>query len=360
MRTAARHSPAVFGACALSFLSACGVRSESDRPRFSLDLCTRVTLVDSRTGLEVAGAEDLDIDRAGGRLFVSAYDRRAVERAARRGSANIPEGGLYVVALGGLSGGEPRLRADPIVAPALATRGLRPHGIAYDEATGELHVVNRGYVREEKRWSMRAQLLSFDPQGELSAARDIACSANDLAVHDGRLLVTLDHSACGLRAGVEDVFGLKRARLVDASGATLVDGIGFANGAAALADGRVVVAATRERALYPVALEEGAADKEEAIPLGAAPDNLSISDGGRIVAALHPSLSAIGLQRRLGVGRSPSRIIEIDPATGDRRILFDDPKAAIISAATVAILAEQRLIIGSVIDPGLVVCRSAP
>ena len=357
MRTSARDIASPFGACAFLILSACSVKGETVSPRYALEHCARVSLVSSETGQEIIGAEDLDIDRQGGRLFVSAYDRRAVERAARQGSDNIPEGGLYVLALDNLSERASRLQADPIVAPA--NGGLRPHGIAFDEATGVLHVVNRNYVREERRWRMQAQLLAIDPKGELSAAQDIACSANDLAVHKGRLLVTLDHGGCGFRAGFEDVFGLKQARLVDASGATLVDGIGFANGATTLADGRVMIAATRERLLYPVALAEGAADKQEAIPLGAAPDNLSISDDGRIVAALHPSLMAIGMQRRLGVGRSPSRILEIDPATGDRRILFDDPKASLISAATVAILTRELLIIGSVIDPGIVVCRSA-
>ena len=360
MRSPARYWSALPVVCALASLSGCGVSEDAAPPRFALEECARVSLIIGETGQEIAGAEDLDIDRAGGRLFVSAYDRRAVERAARRGSEKIPEGGLYVVSLDDLSGDETRLHAEPIVAPALSAGGLRPHGIAYDEASGELHAINRSYAREGKRWRMQAQLLSFDRKGELSATQEAPCPANDVAVHEGRLLMTLDHSGCGLRAGFEDVLGLKRARLVDASGATIVDGIGFANGAAALADGRVMVAATRERVLYPVVLNADVADKQDAFRLGAAPDNLSISDEGRIIAALHPSLLAIGLQRRLGVGRSPSRIIEVDPSTGESRILFDDPEASVISAATVAILTRQILIIGSVIDPGIVVCRSAP
>ncbi len=350
----------VFGAFALSYLSACDVQKETELPRFSLEQCARASLINSDTGQEITGAEDLDIDRAGGRLFISAYDRRAVESAARRGSDEIPQGGLFVVAFGELAAGKPLIRAKPVVAPALIAGGLRPHGIAFDEASGELHAINRSYAREGKRWRMQAQLLSFGPKGELVAAQEAPCPANDVAVHEDRLLMTLDHGGCGIRAGLEDVFGLKRARVVDAAGATIVDGIGFANGAAALADGRVVVAATRERILYPVALKAGVAEKQDAIPLMAAPDNLSISDEGRIIAALHPSLLAVGLQRRLGLGRSPSRIIDVDPATGERRILFDDPKASVISAATIAILTRQMLIIGSVIDPGIVVCRSAP
>jgi hypothetical protein len=355
---AAIHCPALLAVSAFSILAACGVKEEAGSTLFALDNCKRVNLVDAENGRAITGAEDLDLDRLGGRLFVSAYDRIAVESAVRRGADSIPEGGLYTVPLSGFESDEILLKAQPFAAEALAAGGLRPHGVAYDEASGEFHAINRRYVREKGRWRLRAQLLTFSPDGKLSASRDIACSANDLTVFEGRLLATLDHTRCGIAASLEDVFGLKQARLVDGAGATIVKGIGFANGAAALADGRVVIAATRERVLYPVALKEGGADKQEAIPLGAGPDNLSLSDGGRIVAALHPSLPAVGLQRRLGVGRSPSRIVEVDPATGERRILFDDPRASMVSSATVAIHTNQLLIIGSVIDPGLVVCRS--
>ena len=359
MTVLARLAPTIISASALSILAACGTKEVEDPPHFALEQCTRISLIDGGTGQEIAGAEDLDFDRAGERLFVSAYDRRAVERAEKKGQDKIPEGGLYVVSLSALSGGETNLRADPITASAQIAGGFRPHGIAFDEARGQLHVINRSYIREKKRWRMQARLLSFDSLGELIAARDAACSANDLTVHEGRLLVTLDHGGCGFRAGVEDVFGLKQARVVDVEGATVAEGLGFANGAASLPDGRIIIAATREHALYPFSFSGGAAGKQDAFPLGAAPDNLSISDEGRVVAAVHPSLLAIGLQRRLGIGRSPSRIVEIDPANGERRTLFEDAKASTISAATVAISTKGLLIIGSVIDPGIIVCRSA-
>lgn len=359
MRAIALLPLAFFCVCALSLLSSCSVAEDEIPPLFVLEDCKRISLIDNETGDEVVGAEDLDIDRVGGRLIVSAYDRRAVERATRRSSESIPEGGLYVVTVNDLSVVEDRLRAQSIAARTSLAGGLRPHGIAYDEASGQLHFINRAYERQKNRWRMRAQLLTLDLRGETIAAQDVGCTANDIVVHGGQVLLTLDHSGCGLGAGAEDVFGLKRARLVNAAGTTIADGIGFANGVAALADGRVLVAATRERALYPVALKEDGAVKQEAIRLGAAPDNLSISDDGRIIVALHPSLPAIGLQRRLGVGRSPSRIVEIDPKTGHRRLLFDDPKASMISAATVAINTRNLLVIGSVIDSGIVVCRSA-
>jgi sugar lactone lactonase YvrE len=201
--------------------------------------------------------------------------------------------------------------------------------------------------------------LKLASTGEVNAAHQIDCSANDIVSLDGRSIVTLDHGSCGWRAAVEDVFGLKKARVVDEKGEMVTANLGFANGLAAPAGDRIFVAATRERALYPIDFVEGRATIDKAIPIGAAPDNLTLSDDGAIVAAVHPSLLAIGLQRRLGVGRSPSRIVEIDPANGDQMRLFDDPKGSVIAAATAAISTRGLLIIGSVMDPGIVVCRSA-
>lgn len=341
----------------LAGVSACNRQERPEPPLIAIEQCERVALIDSLTGSEIVGAEDLDVDRAGGRLLISAYDRTAVEQAVKRRSSEIPEGGVYAVSLGDLAGRNNHLRANRVVDSKSMDAGLRPHGIAYHEDTGGLFIINRGYVKADSRWRLQAQILTYNSTGEATAARAVSCPANDLTIHDSRTLVTLDHGACGLGAGLEDVFGLRRAKLIEAGGEIVVDGLGFANGVVAVPGGPVFVAATRERALYPILVGKDGSRKQKAIPLGAAPDNLSLSDEGKIVAAVHPSLLAIGLQRRLGVGRSPSRIVEIDPATGNKTLLFDDRKASLISAATAAISTRGLLVIGSVVESGLVVCR---
>lgn len=343
---------------ALIGISACSQQATMKPPRFALEQCARTTLIDRQSGREIVGAEDLDVDRAGGRLFISAYDRKAVERAAKQRTAVIPKGGLYVVSLDDLAGRNKEIRARSIVDSESVNGGLRPHGIAYDEATGDLTFVNRGYAKYQRQWRLQAEVLTLASSGEWAAAHPVKCSANDLTILDGRPLITLDHGGCGFSAGMEDVLGLKRARLVEAGGESVVEGLGLANGVVAVPGGLVFVAATRERALYPITVGRNRAERHKAIPLGAAPDNLSLSDEGAIIAAVHPSLLAIGLQRRLGAGRSPSRIIEIVPETGDKALLFDDREASLISAATAAISTNGLLVIGSVVDAGIVVCRS--
>ncbi len=328
------------------------------RPVFPLDHCARVTLIDRATGAVVIGAEDLDIDRAGGRIFVSAYDRRRVEKAAASRSRSIPEGGMYAISVFSQASGEASVDARPLLDPGLIGGGLRPHGVSFNSDRGVLAFINRSYLREGRAWRMRPAVVVIDPAaGKPISRTSVECPANDLARNEGRWLVTLDHSACGWRAAVEDVFGARSGRVVDEHGGALVAGVGYANGAVTTPDGDLVVAATRERVVHVVPAAQGDPTSTPTIKLKAAPDNLTLADNGRVIAAVHPRLLAIGMQRRLGIGRSPSRVIEIDHKSGEQRLLFDDPKAELLSAATAAVLTQDILVIGSVADAGLVVCR---
>ncbi len=329
-------------------------RKETEAPRFALDHCERVTVIDGATGAAVTGAEDLDIDRAGKRIFVSAYDRRRAEAAAARRDDAVPQGGLYAIDIAALNSGAPSVESRSLIDPSRVEGGLRPHGISFNQESGVLAFVNRGYVAEGNSWRRRIELMAFNPsQPDVLDILPADCAANDVASRDSQWLVTLDHGGCGWRAGFEDVTGAHSGRVVDDKGAEILTGLDFANGAVTAPDGRVVIAATRERALHVI----DASNAVLPVKLSAAPDNLTVSDGGRVVAAVHPDLFALGLQRKLGIGRSPSRIVEVDLASGDQRLLFDDPGAERISAATAAIHTGELLVIGSVIDSGLVVCR---
>lgn len=329
-------------------------RKDAEAPRFALDQCARVTLIDEATGAAIAGAEDLDIDRAGKRIFVSAYDRRGAEAAASRRDEVIPQGGVYAIDIAALSSGAASLELRSLIEPALVEGGLRPHGISFNPGSGVLAFVNRGYVADGKAWRRQVTLVVLDAaQPDAIDVVPADCAANDLTSQNGRWILTLDHGGCGWRAAFEDVTAARSGRVIDDAGEEIQSGLGFANGAVTAADGRLVVAATRDRALH---IFNAAADRA-LIQLSAAPDNLTLSEEGRIVAAVHQNLIALGMQRKLGLGRSPSRIVEIDLETGDQRLLFDDPKASHMAAATAAIHTENLLVIGSVLDRGLVVCR---
>jgi len=315
--------------------------------------CRRVELVDAQTGWVITGAEDLDYDPARGRLFVSAYDRRAAEQAASTQQEKIPEGGLYAISLSALRAADDApLEVQPLLRRADRPAGLRPHGISYDPETGILHFINREYRRVGARWKMRPvhDRIGGDGTRFLSGHTFLPCHANDLAVRKELRHVSTDHGHCGWRAGLEDVFNLKSTALQGVSWR-----VRHANGVVAVDDERFALAATRDRAVF--LFDVTGRKHKQKIKLPGGPDNLTRTEDGALIAAIHPNLLRLGLQRKLGIGRAGSRIVRIDPDRGTVVTLFDDPKATLFSAATAAVEAEGLLIAGSVVDRGLLVCR---
>ncbi len=366
---------------ALSFagfiaLGAC-VEQVDAPPAYDQSACRPASLVDVSNGERVVGAEDLAIDRRAGVLFVSAYDRRRVEKAARRGAFLLPEGGVYAVALAALADADGRLiPAAPIIPRDAAPGGLRPHGLDFDPVTNEIAFVNRGYQKIDGRWRRtsrleRVRLSVPDPASAPDAAdwthhlmgsigspaqSDAPCAANDVLSIDGAALLSFDHANCGWRAFAEDALGLRRSGIAAERGAPLFDGARFANGVARSVTGEITLAATREKAL--VFLKEGRGGLAEArrVSLPGGPDNVTVSADGGLVTAVHPSLPWIGAHRHLGLPRAPSRIVKVDSKTLATRLLFEDLRGDHFPGATVAVEADGMLILGSATAPGLLVC----
>lgn len=358
-------------------LAACADRhAEPFGPaRYDLAHCARATLIDVSNGARVVGAEDLAVDRAARRLIVSAYDRRAAERAARRGAFLVPEGGVYAVDLVELLARDGRLvPARPLAPPSRFAGGLRPHGLSFDPAAREIAFVNRSYQKIDRRWRMTPRLERIGANGEVvfGGEAPAGCAANDLASVGGAALVTFDHGACGWRAAMEDVFALKRSGVANDDGARLFDGVQYANGIAVAADAAgeatLAVAATREAAILRLAstggdLASGERLRQvERIDTPGGPDNLTVSPDGGVVAAVHPSLWRLALHRKLGIGDAPSRVVKVDVGGARVEPLLDDPTGATFAGATVAVELGPSwggaLVVGSATDAGLLVCRA--
>jgi hypothetical protein len=346
------------GACLLA-LAACGA-ADLGPARYGLDQCRRLALHDAHTGAEIAGAEDFTFDSPRERLFISSYDRRAVENAARKNAAFLPQGGVYAVRLEALFGDQTAILAEPLIAPEEIEGGLHPHGIAFDEVNNELVFVNRSYGRENGKRKMTPRLQRLGAGGEIfvGAVNKAPCAANDVLAGDGLLIASFDHGHCGWRGVLEDGLGLKRSGLADETGTPIFARALFANGLARTQSGAVALAATRQKALLLLERQSGSFVETARIDLPGGPDNLTSGLDGDIVAALHPSLMRLALNRRLGLGKAPSRIVKIDPETRAVALLFDDPKGALFSAATVAVLTQRGLVAGSVTDSGVLVCKA--
>lgn len=354
--------PSTFVIFASAAIAAAGCSGKAATgARYQSEQCRRVALLDVATGKTIRGAEDIAVDAGRDRLYVSAYDRRSVERAVRRKAFSIPEGGVYSVSLSGLLGSGDEAPATPVVRADEIAGGLRPHGISFNPEIGEIAFINRGYQRIDDRWRMTPRIERIGVDGEAIVGEDnqTPCAANDLLDEPSQALISFDHERCDWRSGLEDALSLHRSGVAADDGARLFDAALFANGIARTEDGRIALAATREKALLLMDERGEGLKVSSRIALPGGPDNLTVSADGGVVAAVHPSLLLMGLDRRLALGAAPSRIVKADPNSGGVEVLFDDPGGALFSAATVAAEWRGALIAGSVVDEGLLVCRAA-
>ena len=353
------------------FMAAC---SSSDSPlpqaQYTSQNCTRIAL--HADGARIVGAEDLDIDRATRTLFISAYDRRAAEKAAKKGARAIPEGGLYKVSIDQLlaqaanspSGGAsnpPPLAVSALVKREEVVGGLRPHGVSFDPITQEVSFINRAYNHAGDKWRMTARIERVGASGEafMGAATRAPCAANDLVSEHRKTMISFDHGFCDWRKSLETVFSLKRSG-VAMNGAVVYGGGLFANGVVRLASSDLALAETRDKSLVILRQNTDGLTVAARHKLPGGPDNLTLSEDGAVIAALHPDLMKMGAHRRLGwAKRAPSRIVKIDPQSGAYQLLFDDREGALFSAATVGLLWRDAFSVGSVTDDGLLVCQKS-
>ncbi|MEM8772733.1 MAG: hypothetical protein AAGD92_13890 [Pseudomonadota bacterium] len=339
-------SGALFSACA-----------ENAPPVYANDQCRRLNLIDEQTGQTIIGAEDIAFDPLNQRIIISAYDRRAAEKAARK-SADAPvEGGVYEVSLDPLFSGVEALEVTSIVDRGAFENGLRPHGVSVDRKSGAFGFINRAYKQEGRKWRRESELASVSISGNLTIA-PAHCAANDVVLNGAFTWTTYNHASCEAGAAFEDIFNQRRSGFF-LNGEPIAGDIGFANGVALDGDA-LVVAATREKALHLFEADAETATRVRTIQLGGAPDNISLDGKGNVIAAVHPSLMRLALNRKLGIGRAPSKILSINLDTNEKTTLFHDKKGAAFSAATVGIETRRGLVLGSVTDNGLLVCEKAP
>ena len=295
--------------------------------RFAPGDCRQVALSDPRTGRAVIGVEDMAL-APDGTLILSAHDRL---------DPAWPDGGVYGLRLRGPAAGAALRRLD---APRSGV--FRPHGIALDPEMRRLAVINRvgvGAARVEIGW---LGPNGWDPDQLVEDRR--LCRANDLTFRGRVVVATLDRADCGVSLRDLSPWAATGAlaRLGPAGLTFETTGLRFPNGI----DGQAVA----ESRAGAIRLGPGAG-----LMVPGAPDNLTRDHEGALIAALHPSLLRLFLMRQGVLRRAGSRIVRIEGQVIE--MLFDDPRGQVISGATVGMLADGRLLIGSATAPGLVVCE---
>ena len=322
----------------------------------SVEQCRHLAVHDPVDDTPIVGVEDLALDHARQRLFLSTYDRWKLESAVNDKAYALPQGAIYVASKD--ENGE--LKFDRF----WSEKNLFPHGIGLSEDGTRLAVVARKYVREVRLWRLETEVVVFDletpePVVVQRVNNDELCRANDITIMpSGRLMVTGDRRSCsGIGALIENALGLKTGRIHDISPNNMIrtafSSIAFANGIASRKE-ELFVASTRDNKI----IHYDNAGFSGSYHLEGGPDNLCLTPDGDVIAALHRNVFEFGLYRLRWSRKLPhSRIVRIDTQTGKTKVLFEGISNP--PGATAAVIWGDRLITGSATEAGLRMCKLA-
>jgi sugar lactone lactonase YvrE len=291
----------------------------------------------------IPGPEDLVLDGPD-RLLVSSQDRRT--------EPPLP-GAVYALDMPSGEVAElPRIGEPEGLA-------FHPHGmdlVRGDDGILRLYVISHRPEDREPPHAIVVYRVLPDRLEFLELLEDpLLASPNDLAaLPDGQLYVGNDRSAGGGLA--EMILGLKKSTVVhyDGQGAwkVVADGLAYTNGIAVVGH-RVIVAATRENAIYSFArLGDGSLTLKTRVARVPGPDNFFVA-GNDLFVAVHPRPLAFVAHARNPARPSPSHVYRIDLATYEMELLFANDGRG-ISASSTGIWIDKTLWIGQVFEPFVV------
>ena len=294
----------------------------------------------------IVGPEDIQIDSAARRAFISSLDRR--DDAAR--------GAIHVFDIDNplaQSGWRDRTGGLPEI--------FRPLGLDYYE-DGE---VRRLFVVNEAAASV--ELFDVADNGDLVhletfTERRLTSPNNVAAVGPRSFYVTND-----VKPGRDTLLGRLHFLTRTASGQILfkngtawrvaAEGLRFANGVEVSPDGeRLYAAETAGGAVrvYDRDMATGALRLLRTIALPAAPDNLTADDAGDVWAGAMPKPLAVPRLAADAEARAPSEVFRLRATGAVQRVYRDDGEE--LSASTVAARLGDTLLIGALYDRKFLIC----
>ena len=301
-----------------------------------------------RIPLPVAGPEDIAADDSSGWVFISACDRRTANKGAIL--AWNPDDSV---------------RSFRDVTPAELT-DFRPHGISLfrtPSGTILLFVINHrsgnpGDVVERLEWRGDdfVHLETF-------ADSQLMTSPNDLvAVGEREFYVTNDHyyAEQGMSRTLEEYLqrDISFVNYFDGrSFRTVADGFAYANGIGISPDQKIIYVAscTGGKITAFDRSADGSLTFRWAHNVATGVDNIDVDASGDLWIGCHPQLLKFAAHSRDSTEKSPSQVIRLKP--GDTpavaEILLTDGK--VYSGSSVAVHWKNRLLVGSVFEPALLV-----
>jgi arylesterase/paraoxonase len=299
------------------------------------------------------GSEDITIDRRTGMAFISSCDFRAMSRAG-----NVPRGAIY---------GYDLTAADPVLTEFTKDfpHEFNPHGIGLFQGPDgiRLFVINH---RSDGHF-----VEVFDYQGGKLVYRqsihdELMRSPNDLCpVDEERFYVTNDHGwASGLGRTLEDFLQLPLADVLYYDGKKFIqvaDGLRYANGVAASADGkRLYVGETVGRKLRVYDRQEnGRLNEGYIVDLDTGVDNIELDENGDLWIGAHPKLLTYVRYAGDPARKAPCQILRVSllPDEGFLAVEEHVTDGSDLSGSSVGAVYRDMLLIGSVMDDKFLVCK---
>ena len=302
----------------------------------------------------IPGAEDITIHPRTGVAYITAADRRSV-LAGGNG-----RGGIYAY---DLKADSPQLRN---LTPS-ADEDFHPHGLSLylgDDGRDVLYVINHAGGRHTiEVFDLAGDGLSH--RGSLSDP--LLVSPNDLvAVCRDRLYVTNDHAnPPGFARQLEDYLQRSISTVVYYDGERFVEvasGLRYPNGINVSGDGETLYVASTTGGsvfVFQIQPESAALEQRGEIEIGSGVDNIEVDREGDLWIGAHPKLLSF-VQHTGDASRiAPSQVIRV-AAPGSDAPLVEEVLLSLgedLSGSSVAAVQGDRLLVGSVMDDGILDCR---
>jgi arylesterase/paraoxonase len=310
----------------------------------------------------VVGAEDMELDRTTGELFISSQDRRPFPLPP---GEHQKQGDIYLARLD-------RPDEAPQSLTKMMSATLHPHGISlYRDADGKRTIAVVNHVELET-----SEIVLFDVVDRAGEAPQLAMrrTVQDPLIHDANdvtlvghdaFYVTNDHgSQTAMGRMLEDyllvprgdvVFYDGKAAKVAASGFNYTNGI---NRSADLATIYVAESTARTVDIFHRDMTSGMLSPVRSIFLDAGPDNIDVDPDGNLWIAAHPKLLAFLEHARDASKLSPSAVLKVDPtAEKDAVRLVYSNTGEEMSGSSTAVFDGKRLAIGAVFEPKFLNCN---
>ncbi len=294
---------------------------------------------------DLPGAEDMAVAR----------DGTVIVSINRRGDRGADKGALVALSL--------RTGAQRVLWDG-GPRGFRPHGIDYLRTPD-----GREFVYAIDHAPQGDRVMIFRLAGDrLELVREVPHprkTLNDVAAVDAsRFYVTVDHDLDNAAAiAVSDYLRLPTGHVEWFDGASfrrVSESLRYPNGIALSPGLRQVYVASMLGGAVNVYRREGdRLVRQRAIRVPGSPDNLSLSDDGALLVATHPKILDLAHQRRDRRFRAPSRVLRVEaPGSASPAVetIFSDPGAR-VSSASVGLIADGKLLVGTVFDSVVAVCE---